>query len=155
MLDPGGLILLAGQAEKANPMTVSWGHFGVMWNKPVFIVHVRPTRHTFNLMEKGEDFTLNVIPESNGDILDFCGRKSGRDLDKVKELNLNLLPSLQTKTPAIAEADIIFECRIIYKDTIKPENFLDPGISKLYPGRDFHMSYWGEIMEIRQKSKTI
>ncbi len=152
LIDPRGVILLAGEGEKANPMTVSWGHFGVMWNRPIFIVHVRPTRYTHSLMEEGEDFTLNVIGDDRTDVLEVSGRKSGRDINKIKELKLTLISSNHVKTPALEEAKLIFECRIIYKDTIKPEKFLDPSIAKLYPRKDWHTSYWGEILDVRERA---
>lgn len=151
MIDPQGVILLAGEGDRANPMTVSWGHFGVMWNRPVFLVHVRPTRYTFSLMEEGKDFTLNVFGKERKDVLDLCGRKSGRDTNKIQALNLTLIPSSKVATPGIEQAELIFECRIIYKDTIKPENFFDPDLSKLYRRNDWHTSYWGEILDVREK----
>ena len=132
-------------------MTVSWGHFGVMWNRPVFIVHVRPTRHTFTLMEEAEEFTLNAFGDDRKDVLELCGRKSGRDTNKIEALKLDLIPSNRVRTPGIGEAEMIFECRIIYKDTIKPEKFMDPDLSRLYPRKDYHTSYWGEILDVRQK----
>ncbi len=151
MIDPQGVILMAGDAEKANPMTVSWGHFGVMWNRPVFIVHVRPTRHTYSLMETADDFTLNVFGPERSDVLEVSGRKSGRDTDKIKELGLTLFASEKIRTPGLAEAEMIIECRIIYKDSIKPEKFTDPSLERLYPKKDYHISYWGEISAVKKK----
>lgn len=150
-IHPSGVILLAGEGEKANPMTVSWGHFGVMWNRPVFIVHVRPTRHTYQLMETGMDFTINSFDPERSDVLDLSGRKSGRDMNKIEALGLDLIPSIHVKTPSIMQANTIVECRILYKDTIKPELFMDPSLEKLYPRKDYHTSYWGEVLQIRQK----
>ena len=151
MIDPQGVILVAGEGENANPMTVSWGHFGVMWNRPVFIVHVRPTRHTYHFMEEGTGFTLNAFPPERKDVLDLCGKKSGRDINKKEALRLDWLPSEKIPVPGILQADLILECRIIYKDTIKPENFLDPALERLYPRKDWHTSYWGEILDVKVK----
>ena len=60
------LLLTAGdfRAGKFNAMTVGWGSFGVMWNKPFVQVVVRPTRYTYQFMEQYEDFTLCAFPET-------------------------------------------------------------------------------------------
>ncbi len=63
LLDKEWALLVAGK-DKANPMTVSWGGFGTLWNKPVVTVYVRPTRFTFCLLETEPEFTLNFLPSA-------------------------------------------------------------------------------------------
>lgn len=144
------MLLTAGENApgKFNMMTVGWAMIGVMWNKPVALAVVRPSRHTFKFMESAEDFTLCVFPESFRDKLVLCGSKSGRDIDKVKAAGFTVMPSSAVKSPCYAEAELVIECRKIYADDFKPEKFLSADIEGNYGGRDYHRVYIGEIAGI-------
>ncbi|GAF94493.1 unnamed protein product, partial [marine sediment metagenome] len=71
------LLITAGNTEKFNTMTASWGAVGVFWNKPVAICFIRPTRYTFNFVNTHDVFTLSFFTENERDILNFCGTQSG------------------------------------------------------------------------------
>ena len=144
------LLLTCGDFKQGimNPMTVAWGSLGVMWNKPFAQVVVRPTRHTFTLMKEYDTFTLCSFPEEYKKTLQFMGTKSGRDVDKIKESGLTPIASKNIAAPGFAEANLILECRKIYWDDMEPEHFLDDGIEKKYPKKDYHRIYFGEILEI-------
>ncbi len=70
-------------------MTVAWGYFGIMWNKPMAVVVVRPTRFTFEFMEKYDTFTLTAFDKKFKKDLNLLGTKSGRDGDKIAETGSN------------------------------------------------------------------
>jgi flavin reductase (DIM6/NTAB) family NADH-FMN oxidoreductase RutF len=129
-----------------NPMTVAWGSLGVMWNKPFAQVVVRPSRHTFGFLERGSDFTLCAFPPSYRDALSLCGTKSGREMDKVQAAGLTPRASSVVCAPGYEEAEMILECRIIYRDEFDPKRFLDPEIESHYNGRDYHHIYFGEVL---------
>ena len=78
------MLITAGNLTKYNTMTASWGGFGILWNKPVCYVFVRPSRYTFEFMESNAGFTLSFFPKEYRKALNILGSKSGRDLDKVK-----------------------------------------------------------------------
>jgi flavin reductase (DIM6/NTAB) family NADH-FMN oxidoreductase RutF len=146
LLDKDWMLVTAGKKEDFNTMTASWGHLGVMWNLPVAICYIRPQRYTFEFANRSEDYTLSFFPESSRKMLQFCGSKSGRDYDKVKETGL--LP-LETETGNIffEQARLVLECKKIYQDDMKLENFVRPEIAqKNYPKNDFHRFYFGEIV---------
>jgi len=145
------LLLTAGDFEKNdfNTMTVAWGYFGTMWNKPTAVAVVRPTRYTYKFMEKYDDFTLCSFDEQYRDDLSLLGTKSGRDGDKIAETNLTPCASNLIAAPGFAEANLLVECRKLYFDDFKPENFLDESIEKAYPKKDYHRIYIGEIVQIR------
>lgn len=142
----GGLFLTAGK-EKVNTMAIGWGGINVFWDKPVFLALVRKSRYTRELIEKTGQFTVSVPLERDlKRALNFCGTKSGRDLDKFKECNLTPLPGLKINTPVIGECPLHYECRVIYKHDMLPEN-MDPEInSEIYPNADYHTLYVGEIV---------
>ena len=145
ILDQEWALLVAGKS-RPNPMTVSWGGFGTLWNRPMVTVYVRPTRHTFSLLNAEPEFTLNFLPPEFKPALDFCGSKSGRDVDKWVCTGLTPGPSEAVGVPRVAQASLGIECRVIYNCDLDPSNFLDPAIEGLYPSKDYHRLYLGEVV---------
>ena len=80
------MLVTAGTKEKFNTMTASWGGIGWLWNKPVAFVFIRPERYTYEFVEKNDHLTLSFLGEENKKIHAICGSKSGRNIDKVKDL---------------------------------------------------------------------
>jgi len=154
LLDKEWALLVAGK-DKANPMTVSWGGFGTLWNKPVVTVYVRPTRFTFCLLETESEFTLNFLPASFRHALEFCGSRSGRDIDKWKATGLNAAPSKIVGVPRVAEAELAIECRILGSLNITPSRFLEPSLEELYPEKDYHRLFLGEVKTIFASQRFI
>ena len=140
------MLVTAGTMEKFNTMTASWGGLGELWNKPVAFVFVRPQRHTFGFTEREEIMTLSFFEPAYRPALTLCGNTSGRDTDKVAKTGLT--PYLTDKGGiAFREARLVLECRKLYADWLKKENFTDGKIpAKLYPGDDFHKMYVVEIV---------
>ena len=140
------MLLAAGTEKSFNMMTASWGGMGVLWNKPVTYIFVRPNRYTYEFIEKNASYSISFFEERFRKALTLCGTKSGRDIDKVKESGL---------TPVVSEAGIIhfgeakmaIECRKLYYQDIDPSHFLDPAINKMY-NNDYHRMYIGEITNI-------
>ncbi|MBQ8778521.1 MAG: flavin reductase family protein [Alistipes sp.] len=134
-------LVTAGDHVEQNTMTVSWGGVGVMWNYPVAIVVIRPQRYTFEFTERCDKLTLSFLPEQYRKALTYCGTHSGRDEDKISNAGLSVTFT-EEDTPAIAEARLVLECRKLYTDTIKAENFIEQGIvERWYPESDFHKVY--------------
>lgn len=148
-------LLTSGDWEKKhyNTMTVAWGAFGIMWNKPVAAVVVRPTRYTYEFIEKYDHFSLSSFPKEFRGDLGFLGSHSGRDGDKLAETKLTPMASRVIGSPGFEEADLIIECKNIYKDDFKPEFFMDPEIEKHYPEKDYHRMYFGEVLKISGTQK--
>lgn len=134
----------------ASAMTASWGGLGVLWNKPVATVFVRPQRYTFELTEMAERFSLCILPEDKRDALKTCGTKSGRDMDKLKECSLGCTEIDGVKV--IEESKLVFICKKAYADMLKKECFADTEHLKHYPMDDFHRVYILEIEKILVKA---
>ena len=143
-------LLTAGDFESGdyNPMTVAWGSIGVMWGKPFAQVVVRPSRHTHDFMERHDTFTLCAFPAEQKKALTLCGTKSGRDLDKVAASGLTPIASSSIAAPGFDEAELIIECKRIYTDTMKPEQFEADFIEPEYKGSDYHTITFGQIMAV-------
>ncbi|MGI6028030.1 MAG: flavin reductase family protein [Candidatus Heteroscillospira sp.] len=140
------MLLTAGDRESFNTMTVSWGGLGIIWNKPVATVYVRPQRYTYEFMENSDYFTLSAYPEDMHKALAFCGAKSGRDVDKVKECSLH--PAVEEGGVYFQGAKLVLVCRKLYYQDIAPQNFLDASIEKNYANNDYHRMYIGEIVSV-------
>lgn len=141
------LLVTAGDQEKHNTMTASWGAMGIMWGKNVATVYIRPQRYTKEFIDNGELFTLSFYGEEYRKALNICGSKSGRDCDKEKEAGLT--PYYTDGTTAFEEADMIFVCRKLYSQPMAPEYFTAGGIDeKWYPAKDYHVLYMAEIMKV-------
>ncbi len=145
VLDLEWALLVAGR-ERPNPMTVSWGGFGTLWQRPVVTVYVRPTRHTYSLLVAHPEFTLNFLPEELHDALDLCGTRSGRETDKWEAAGLGKSPGRRVAVPRVAEAVLSFECRVLATLDVDPRRFLEPEIEELYPARDYHRAFFGEVL---------
>ena len=148
-----GILLTTKAGDIVNSMTIGWGKIGIEWNKPVFIAYVRETRYTKQLLEEGGAFTVNIPYEDvDAEILRYCGTKSGRDTDKIRDLNLTLVESEVIPVPGIRELPLTLECKVIYKQkqdlTRMPQSVID----RFYPAvddtgfQDYHIAYYGEIV---------
>ncbi len=145
ILDQQWALLVAGSA-RPNPMTVSWGGLGTLWNRPVATVYVRPTRFTYSLLGAEPFFTLNFLPERHRAALDLCGSTSGRDTDKWRLAELGRVPGETVPVPRVAEAELALECRVLATLDVDPKRFLEPELEALYPKKDYHRIFLGEVL---------
>jgi len=144
-----GAFLTVKAGEGTNTMTIGWALIGCAWQKPVLMVLVRTSRHTYGFIEKAVDFTLTVPTTDMRDALMFCGTKSGRNVDKYKACNLELAKAKKVISPVIKAPAIYFECKILMKTPMDPK-CLDKECQGLYPAKDYHTLYFGEIVECYQ-----
>ena len=143
-----GVFITTKKGKKVNTMTISWGSIGFIWNKPVFIAYVRYTRDTHQMIESSDEFTISI--PLNKDLekeLRFCGSKSGRDYDKIKECNLKLMDSRVISTPILADCEMHYECKVIYKQAMEPGNILESVKDRYYKKNNYHVVYYGEIVD--------
>jgi flavin reductase (DIM6/NTAB) family NADH-FMN oxidoreductase RutF len=138
------LTVLAG--DRVNTMTIGWATIGYIWQRPVLMIAVRDSRYTFSLLEETDNFTVTVpAPDTCHNELMTCGSKSGRDLDKFKECRLQQKPGQSVLSPIINIPGNHYECRIVYKSAMD-NTFLNKDLEKLYPKKDYHTLYFGEIL---------
>lgn len=144
------LLVSAGDQKGFNTMTASWGTMGVLWNKKVFSVVIRPQRYTYEFMEREPYFTVSVLKEGMDDAYRICGTTSGRDADKITLSELT--PCFEEQAVTFQEAKLVFVCKKIYVQDIDPDGFLDYEIDlKNYPQKDYHRLYCGEIVKILEQ----
>ena len=153
-LSRGGILATVKAGDQINSITIGWGTIGIEWNKPLFQIYVRESRHSKSMLDKAGEFTINVPLERTDrtrEILAFCGTKSGRDTDKAAALGLTLVESDKIATPAIRELPLTLECRVIY--SVRQDGTKMPAevMQRYYPDwenhrDDVHSVYYGEIV---------
>lgn len=150
LFDDDWFLLTSGdfQAGHFNCMTISWGSLGTIWNRPFAQVAVRPTRYTFEFIDKYPDFSLCGFSKDFRPALQLLGTISGRDGNKIAQAGLTPVASTQIGSPSFAEASLVLECRKMYSQDMDPQSFIDPGIMNNYSKQDDHRLYFGEILGV-------
>lgn len=141
------ILVAAGNKDKFNMMTASWGCLGWLWNKPVAVVFIRPERFTHELIEVNDTMTLSFLGHSEEarKIYNLCGSKSGRDLDKCEATGLKPVV-LEGGSIGFEQARLTLECRKLYKDSMSAEKFIDKDLLQWYGAKGgFHDVYVVEI----------
>ena len=147
MISQDWMLITAGNAEKANMMTASWGGAGVLYNKPVAICFINPARYTYGIMEKSSTFTLTYYPQEYKDVLQYCGTKSGRDEDKIKGSGLT---PVYTENGAVAfsQACVIIECRKMLSQSLMLDSIENEQERNKRAMQPMHKMYIGEILNV-------
>lgn len=148
-----GILLTTKADHCVNTMTIGWGTLGIEWNKPIFIAFVRESRYTKQMLEKSGEFTVNIpYGEFDPKILGYCGKMSGRDTDKIRDMNLTLVDSDVIQVPGIKEFPLTLECKILYRQEQDLQQIPEPVIERFYPVideigfQDYHIAYYAEIV---------
>lgn len=143
----GGVFLnVAG--DTPNTMTIGWATIGCIWNRPVFCVLVRKQRHSYEMLQKAGEFTVSV-PTVNplAQELLFAGTKSGRDFNKFGGHGLTAAKAQAVGAPIVKECGLHFECRTLLTQDMTGDRMAEEIRSKYYPGNDFHVMFFGEIIK--------
>lgn len=141
------MLVTAGNEEKANTMTASWGGVGVMWGKDVAYVVIRQSRFTKEFIDKEGKFSLSFPSEKYKKEMKFLGTVSGRNEDKIKEAGIDI--NYHDGVPFVDQADMVFICRVMSNTVLKKEDFIDKGIDEAwYKDNDYHTLYIAEITDI-------
>lgn len=145
------MLITAGNKEKFNTMTASWGGVGVLWNKNVTFTFIRDSRYTREFVDNGEYFTLSLFGGQFMKELGYCGKYSGRDVDKIKETGL--VPLFDAHAPYFEQAETVIVCKKLYKQKMTPDGFTDKSfVETFYSDNDWHEIYVGEIVKVLKKS---
>lgn len=118
MLYPVPVVMVSCQkeGEKPNIITAAW--CGTTSSTPAMLyVSIRPERYSHAIISETKEFVVNLVNRELVFATDYCGVKSGRDVDKFKEMKLTPLPSQYIGAPGIEESPVNLECRVV---DIKP-----------------------------------
>jgi len=139
-------LITAQKDGVVNTMTASWAGIGVLWNKNVVTVYIRPQRYTKEFVDASDYFTVTLF-DGHQKELSVLGSKSGRDGDKITEVGFHV--EMAGGQPTFREGKTAIVCRKLYRGRMEPENFEATDIiDSCYPKKDFHDVYVGEIVGI-------
>lgn len=109
---PAVMVSCQRENEKPNIITVAWA--GTICTNPAMLsISVRPERYSYNIIKETKEFVVNLVTSDLAYATDYCGVKSGRDIDKFKEMNLHKSISKVVKAPGIEESPVNIECRVV------------------------------------------
>lgn len=149
LFDDRWTLITAGTQDHCNTMTASWGGLGVLWNKNVATIYVRPQRYTYEFLENTSHFTLSFFSEEWRKELAYCGTASGRDEDKFAHCGFHVAMAGE-EAPYIREADLVLVCKKLYWNDLDPAHMDQCGLDR-YPEQDYHRMYIGEITKVLVK----
>lgn len=112
---PVVMVSVADKKGKANIITIAWTGT-ICSDPPMVYISVRPSRYSYNIIKETKEFVINICTKDLAKQTDFAGVKSGKDIDKFKELGLTKAKSDKVLAPYIKEAPIALECKV--KDVI-------------------------------------
>jgi len=147
MLSEDWMLITAGNNDKFNMMTASWGGIGFLYQKPVAFCFINPARYTYQLMENNDTYTLSFYTEAYRDALKYCGSKSGKDVDKVKGSGLTPITT-PTGSKAFSQAWLVIECRKMVAQSLQAESISDKSIKGEWAGKQMHKMFIGEIINV-------
>lgn len=108
---PAVMVSMADKDGKSNIITLGWVGT-VCTNPPMVSISVRPERYSYQILKDTGEFVINLTTKELAFATDYCGVKSGRDVDKFKEMKLTEVPGKEVKAPLIGESPVNIECRV-------------------------------------------
>lgn len=109
---PAVLVTVTDGEGNDNVITIAWT--GTICTNPALAyISVRKERHSYDMLKKTGEFVINLTTEDLVFATDFCGVRSGRDMDKFKEMNLTKEEATYVKAPMIKESPVNIECKVI------------------------------------------
>ena len=105
------VMVSCGNMEKSNIITVAWTGI-INSNPPMCYISVRPERYSYNIIKEKKEFVINLISKDLTYSTDWCGVKSGKNVDKFKEMNLTKEKCNFVNCPSIAESPVSIECKV-------------------------------------------
>ena len=113
MLYPVPAVMVTCKREGGQPniLTIAWA--GTICSSPAMVsISVRPERYSYDIIKASGEFVINLVTEKLTFATDYCGVRSGRNVDKWKETGLTPVPAQTVKAPVIAESPVAIECRV-------------------------------------------
>lgn len=114
MLYPLPVVMVSCQRQGERPNIITIGWTGTICSDPAMLyISIRPERYSHDIIEETGEFVVNLVNKELTWATDYCGVKSGRDVDKFKEMNLTAIPSKTVDAPSIKESPVSIECKVV------------------------------------------
>jgi len=148
-----GAFLTTKMGNQINTMTIGWMTIGQVWNQDVVSVYVRFSRHTYDLIQNSNCFTISFpAPKAMLDKVKEWGEKSGRDYIKLNVKDVTATKSVDGVV--IDGCDIHIECEKIYDQIMDPKKLNNKLFAEFYgDSGDYHHIYYGKIIKMYAEEK--
>lgn len=108
---PAVMVSCQREGEKPNIITLAW--VGTVNSDPPMVsISVRPERYSYDIIRENGEFVINLTTEALAKATDYCGVRSGKEVDKFKEMNLTPCKSQKINAPGIGESPVCMECKV-------------------------------------------
>ncbi|MGN0404901.1 MAG: flavin reductase family protein [Bariatricus sp.] len=114
---PAVMVSVSDKEGKNNIITVAWAGT-ICTNPPMVSISVRPERYSYHMIEETGEFVINLTNEELAKATDYCGVRSGRDVDKFNDMHLTPETAQYVKAPLIKESPVNIECRVVKKEEL-------------------------------------
>ena len=132
------VMVSSGDMEKSNIITVAWT--GIINSDPAMVyISIRPTRYSYNIIKETKEFAINLTTKKLAYATDWCGVKSGANVDKFKEMHLTKQKAQFIKCPLIKESPVSIECKV--------EKIIDLGSHTMFVARVLSIDADEEYMD--------
>lgn len=149
LFEEGGIAYAKGK-ERENGLTIAWGGLGVLWRKPCLSVYVHATRFSKKIFDEADSFSVCFFSKDKQAIVNYFGSHSGRDEDKAKAINANIIHD--EDAPYFEDAELVIICKKMGQSDFDP-SFVDEGVKDWYSKQGVHTIYQGQIIKVLRKKQ--
>lgn len=149
---PVVMVSVADKNGNSNIITVAWAGT-VCTNPPMVSISVRPSRYSYNMIKDTGEFVINLTTKDLVYATDYCGVRSGRDVDKWKEMGLTPVASTEVNVPAIAQSPVNIECKVVKQESFGSHDVFTANVVAVHVDEKymdekggFHLSYANPIV---------
>ncbi len=147
ILNSHGAFLVSGDSTP-NVTGINWGSIGTFWGRPVFVLALRKSRYTYDLIDSTHEFTVSFAYKDLSNEFAKCSSITGRNIDKFSEVHLHSQPARSLKTYVVGDCGLYMECKVLYKTGMEAYQLDDRLKDELYQDKDFHSFFFGEIVDL-------
>lgn len=144
------VLVSCGEGESANLITIAWA--GTVCTQPPRVsISVRPTRHSYGLINESGEFVINLPTTTLAKAVDWCGVKSGKDVDKFAAMGLHTAPASKVGCPLLAESPVNLECRVFQRIELGSHDLFLAEVVQVYVADE----YFTESGSIREEDMEL
>ncbi len=133
---PAVLVTCRDKSGRENVLTVAWAGT-VCTNPPMVSISVRPERFSYAMIQESGEFVINLTTEKLAYATDYCGVRSGQDVDKFKELNLQTEPAAVVGAPLLSDSPVNIECKVTQIEKLGSHHMIIAEVVSVHADEDY------------------